>query len=107
MVRLGVLERGTSLAIPSYHPSGWRLATNAPMHAIWWSGCLGKPGPRLRMSVPLASPMSSIRAVAARSGTVFRSQTMIDCSDIILSVLLTGGGGSVCTSKTEKPLLRE
>ena len=48
---------------------------------------------RLRTSVPVASPMSSIRAVAARSGTVSRSQTMIDCSDIILSVLLTGGGG--------------
>jgi hypothetical protein len=26
-------------------PSGWRLATRAPMHTILWRGCLEKPGP--------------------------------------------------------------
>ena len=55
------------------------------MHAILWSGCLGNPGPiASRISASVALPRSSMRAAAARSGMVSRSQTMTDSISVPL-----------------------
>jgi hypothetical protein len=60
-------------------------ATKAPMHAILSSGCLGNPDPRAWRTS--ASGASSILAAAARSEIVSRSQTMTDCSGMILRTM--------------------
>jgi hypothetical protein len=53
------------------------------MQTILCNGCLGNVDPRAsRTSASLAFGKSSILAAAARSGTVSRSHTMTDCSDM-------------------------
>src|SRR6266536_423111 len=68
-------------------PSSALRATSAPIHAILWRGCLGKPVPRAaRTSSSGAPTISSILAPAARSGMVSKSQTMT-CSETISATL--------------------